>query len=118
MKTSLKWTTVVAVACLAAATVAAQQPAPSAPPQGSFAAGAANAPLTAPIPLDPQITTGRFANGLRYYIRTNKKPEKRAELRLVVNAGSILEDATSPGWRISSSTWPSTARSTFPSRRR
>ena len=61
MKTSLKWTTVVAVACLAAATVAAQQPAPSAPPQSSFAAGAASAPLTAPIPIDPQITTGQFA---------------------------------------------------------
>ena len=31
-------------------------------------------------------------NGLRYYVRSNSKPEKRAELRLVVNAGSILED--------------------------
>ena len=31
-------------------------------------------------------------NGLRYYIRANKKPEKRAELRLVVKAGSILEE--------------------------
>ena len=97
MKTSLKWTTVVAVACMAAATVAAQQPAPSAPPQSSFAAGAASAPLTAPIPLDPQITAGQFANGLRYYIRSNKKPEKRAELRLVVNAGSILEDRDQSG---------------------
>ena len=31
-------------------------------------------------------------NGLTYYIRTNAKPEKRAELRLIVNAGSVLED--------------------------
>ena len=53
--------------------------------------------LSAAIPNDPQITTGRFANGLRYYIRTNKKPEKRAELRLVVNAGSILEDQDQRG---------------------
>jgi zinc protease len=49
-------------------------------------------PLTQPMPVDPQITLGKFENGLRYYIRSNKKPEKRAELRLVVKAGSILED--------------------------
>ena len=35
---------------------------------------------------------GRLPNGLRYYIRANRQPEKRAELRLVVNAGSVLED--------------------------
>ncbi len=44
------------------------------------------------LPVDPQITVGRFSNGLRYYIRANKMPENRAEFRLVVNAGSILED--------------------------
>lgn len=48
--------------------------------------------LTDPMPVDPQITIGTFPNGLKYYIRANKKPEKRAELRLVVKAGSILED--------------------------
>ena len=48
--------------------------------------------LQQPMPVDPQITMGQFKNGLRYYIRTTKKPEKRAELRLVVKAGSILED--------------------------
>lgn len=48
--------------------------------------------LTQPMPVDPQITIGKFPNGLTYYIRANKKPEKRAELRLVVKAGSILED--------------------------
>ena len=55
-------------------------------------APAPSAPLGSAIPPDPQITIGTFQNGLKYYIRTNKKPEKRAELRLVVNAGSILED--------------------------
>jgi zinc protease len=44
------------------------------------------------MPVDPQVTIGKFANGMRYYIRANKKPEKRAELRLVIKAGSILED--------------------------
>jgi zinc protease len=48
--------------------------------------------LTQQMPVDPQITMGKFANGLRYYIRANKKPEKRAELRLVIKAGSVLED--------------------------
>jgi zinc protease len=44
------------------------------------------------LPVDSQITLGKFDNGLRYYIRVNTKPENRAELRLVVNAGSVLED--------------------------
>jgi zinc protease len=44
------------------------------------------------MPVDPQITIGRLPNGLRYYIRPNRRPEKRAELRLAVNAGSVLED--------------------------
>jgi len=48
--------------------------------------------LTDAMPVDPQITIGRFPNGLRYYVRNNRLPENRAELRLAVNAGSILED--------------------------
>jgi zinc protease len=44
------------------------------------------------IPVDTSITIGKLTNGLTYYIRENRKPEKRAELRLVVKAGSILED--------------------------
>ena len=36
-------------------------------------------------------------NGLHYYVRKNGKPEHRAELRLVVNAGSILEDDDQQG---------------------
>lgn len=44
------------------------------------------------LPVSPDITVGALPNGLRYYIRENRRPEKRAELRLVVNAGSILED--------------------------
>ena len=63
--------------------VRAQQPAAPATP--------ASAALTQEIPLDTAITTGKFKNGLTYFIRTTKRPEKRAELRLVVNAGSLLE---------------------------
>jgi zinc protease len=54
-------------------------------------------PLTAPIPVDSSVRIGTLPNGLTYYIRVNHKPEKRAELRLVVNAGSILEDSTQLG---------------------
>lgn len=54
-------------------------------------------PLSAPIPTDPSVTIGILPNGLRYYIRENHKPEHRAELRLVVNAGSILEDSAQRG---------------------
>jgi zinc protease len=49
-------------------------------------------PLTQALPVDPKVTIGTLPNGIRYYIRQNAKPEKRAELRLVVNAGSVLED--------------------------
>ena len=49
-------------------------------------------PKTQQMPVDPAITMGKFPNGLRYYILANKKPEKRAELRLVIKAGSVLED--------------------------
>jgi zinc protease len=49
------------------------------------------------IPLDTNILTGKLSNGLRYYIRVNKKPESRAFLRLAVNAGSILENDDQQG---------------------
>lgn len=45
-----------------------------------------------PMPLDPKVKIGRLSNGLTYYIRQNKLPEKRVEMRLVVNTGSVLED--------------------------
>jgi zinc protease len=48
--------------------------------------------ITQVMPLDPKVKIGRLPNGLTYYIRHNGLPEKRVELRLVVNAGSVLED--------------------------
>ena len=44
-----------------------------------------------PITMDENVIVGKLDNGLTYYIRQNKKPENRMEMRLVVNAGSILE---------------------------
>ena len=51
----------------------------------------ASIPLTTPLPTDPKVKIGTLPNGIHYYIRKNAKPEKRAELRLVVNAGATLE---------------------------
>ena len=48
--------------------------------------------LTDPLPVDPNVKIGKLPNGLTYYIQKNLKPEKKMELRLVVNTGSILEN--------------------------
>ena len=60
--------------------------------QLAAASGAATAALESQVPVDPRITIGTLPNGLRYYIRANQAPRNRAELRLVVAAGSVLED--------------------------
>ncbi|MFI5179849.1 MAG: M16 family metallopeptidase [Thermoanaerobaculia bacterium] len=49
------------------------------------------------LPLDPAVRTGRLANGLTWFVRKNARPEKRAELWLAVNAGSVLEDEDQRG---------------------
>ncbi|MGD8866403.1 MAG: insulinase family protein [Gemmatimonadales bacterium] len=49
------------------------------------------------LPVDPAVTIDTLSNGLRYYIRVNSEPRERAELRLVVRAGSILEDDDQQG---------------------
>ena len=43
------------------------------------------------LPVDKNVTIGKLENGIKYYIRKNQKPEKRAELYLIVSAGSVLE---------------------------
>jgi len=53
--------------------------------------------LNAGLPTDPKLSMGRLSNGLTYYIRENKKPEKKVELRLVVKVGSIVEDDDQQG---------------------
>jgi zinc protease len=44
------------------------------------------------LPADPGILQGRLDNGLSYFVRGNRSPKGRAELRLVVNAGSLQEN--------------------------
>ncbi|MFL5541482.1 MAG: M16 family metallopeptidase [Longimicrobiaceae bacterium] len=65
-----------------------------------FLAAPAAAQRTAPsdtLPRDTSVVIGKLPNGLTYYVRRNAEPPHRAELRLVVNAGSILEDADQRG---------------------
>ncbi|PKN80850.1 MAG: peptidase M16 [Candidatus Cloacimonetes bacterium HGW-Cloacimonetes-1] len=50
-----------------------------------------------PLPTDPSLVTGQFANGLKYIIKVNNKPEKRVAFRLMVDAGSVLEDDDQQG---------------------
>ena len=49
------------------------------------------------IPFDPNVKKGVLKNGLTYYIRKNSKPENKVDLRLIINAGSILENDDQQG---------------------
>lgn len=46
----------------------------------------------AKLPLDPAVRQGKLPNGITYYLRQNAMPEKKLELRLAINAGSMQED--------------------------
>ena len=96
---------VLASVVVAAALVSLGAEAPSAqaaaqtPPAGrdASAASVASFALTQLMPVDPEVVVGTLPNGLRYYVRPNPKPARRVELRLVVKAGSVLEDADQQG---------------------
>lgn len=70
----------VAAAAVSPAPLRAQAPAPS----------QAFAPADK-LPFDPAVKTGTLPNGLTYYIRRNTRPEKRVNLQLAVQAGSVDE---------------------------
>ncbi|HET6762660.1 MAG TPA: pitrilysin family protein, partial [Longimicrobiaceae bacterium] len=73
---------------LLAALLLAAWAAACAPPPGH---GPDPYPRNRRLPDDTTVIRGRLWNGLTYYVRANHEPRKRAELRLVVNAGSVLE---------------------------
>lgn len=52
---------------------------------------------TSAIPFDPKVKKGTLKNGMTYYIRKNNKPENKVDLRLIVNAGSVLENEDQQG---------------------
>src|SRR5437667_8697382 len=64
------------------------------PPSGreTSAESVASYALSQQMPVDPEVLVGALPNGLRFYVRPNGKPAREAELRLVVRAGSVLED--------------------------
>ncbi len=47
--------------------------------------------------VNPAIKTGDFGNGMNYYILKNSEPKNRILLRLVVNAGSCMEEEDQKG---------------------
>lgn len=53
--------------------------------------------LSGPAPMDPEIRTGKLSNGLTYFIRHNKEPEKRASFYIIQNVGAILENDNQNG---------------------
>lgn len=49
------------------------------------------------LPISPKVRKGKLPNGVTYYIEKNTEPKNRAELRLVVHTGSIMEDPNQVG---------------------
>src|SRR3954453_240274 len=80
---------------IAAGQLASAQTAPAG--RDTSAASVASYGLAQPMPMDPEAVAGTLPNGLRYYVRANGQPAGRAELRLVVKAGSVLEDDDQQG---------------------
>ncbi|HEV3142223.1 MAG TPA: pitrilysin family protein, partial [Vicinamibacterales bacterium] len=72
------------IAALVLATSTALQGQTQAPPAGTFN-------LKDDVPFDTAIHKGKLPNGLTYYVRQNKHPEKRVSMRLAVKAGSVNE---------------------------
>jgi zinc protease len=64
---------------------------------GFILPGLSQTDLDQKVPLDPRVRVGKLENGLTYFIQQNPKPENKVELRLAVNAGSILEDDDQQG---------------------
>lgn len=56
-----------------------------------------NLDLKQKIPTDPKVSVGVLENGMRYYVRANETPRNRAELMMVVRAGSVDEDDDQQG---------------------
>ncbi|OHX68095.1 M16 family metallopeptidase [Flammeovirga pacifica] len=50
------------------------------------------------IPLNPDVKKGTLSNGMTYYIQKNDKPTNEVQFRLIIKAGSILEDEDQRGF--------------------
>jgi zinc protease len=45
-----------------------------------------------PLSMNSAIISGTLENGMNYFVQRNTNPENRIQLRLVVNAGSLMEE--------------------------
>lgn len=54
-------------------------------------------PSSKSLPADPEMRTGKLANGFTYYIRKNDQTKNRVELYLANKVGSVLEDDDQQG---------------------
>lgn len=50
-----------------------------------------------PIPVDPEVRTGKLDNGMTYYIRHNEKPKGQADFYILHNVGAIQEEDAQQG---------------------
>ncbi len=50
-----------------------------------------------PLGFDPSVVRGTLSNGMTYYVRHNEEPLDRAQLSLVLKAGSVLEEENERG---------------------
>ena len=63
----------------------------------AFAAGSAVAQMNQPIPVDPEVRTGKLENGMTYYIRHNEKPKGQADFYILHDVGAIQENDSQQG---------------------
>ena len=49
------------------------------------------------FPIDETITYGKLDNGFTYYIRNNEKPKNKVYIKLVIKAGSVMEEENQLG---------------------
>ena len=70
---------------------------PPTPPKNSGKKIESKEGMDQPLPWDPAVRKGTLPNGLSYFIEANQKPKNRAELRLVVKVGSVVEDENQLG---------------------
>ncbi len=49
------------------------------------------------FPLDPNIAYGKLDNNLTYYIRENQNPKDKAYIKMVIKAGSVMEEEHQQG---------------------
>ena len=53
--------------------------------------------MSGQVPFDSEIRTGKLENGMTYFIRHNKEPEKRASFYFIQNVGALLENDNQNG---------------------